>query len=316
MIFSRAAAATLAAILLLLGSPMAMAQTGTRARPITIAGGPEGSAEAAIADRLASAMQQRLRLTARTAATDGSLENLGLLEAGTAQLAVVALPVAAAAVEGTLPQAPGRRFEHARMMLPLAPLPLLFSARADSPVSALQDIDTRVLGIGPHDGALAAVMPRLARDIGLTGRFRAAEPQDLAAQLQSRQLDAVAWLQPIPGEPATGLAGMRYFGLSVGEIQLLLDGMPGTASVHIPAEDLPGRETGLNTVGLWIALMARDDLAEDTAERVLELVLEDRARLVPFGTVSAENGYASKGVPFHAAAVRTLRVRGVGVESP
>lgn len=309
--------ACLVALGLVLALPhLAAAQTGTRARPLVLAAGPEGSAEQAVAAALAPLVQQRLGLNTRVQATDGSLENIQLLETNGAQLALVALPTARAAVAGTLPAEPGHRYGQLRILLPLYVEPLVFVARSDSPIGALQDLDDRVLGIGPFGGSLAATMPRLARQIGLTGRLRSGDSDDLAAQLQSRHLDATVWMQPLPSDTLNALPGMRVFGLSVGEIQLLLDGVPGIAAVHVSPDDLPARHGALNTVGLWMALAVRADMSDDTVQRLYDLLLDNPNRLGDFVTVTADNATANTAAPFHDAMPLLLRQSGVDAKQP
>ncbi|MEL6060514.1 MULTISPECIES: TAXI family TRAP transporter solute-binding subunit [unclassified Methylobacterium] len=206
----------------------------------------------------------------------GSVENLGLLQAGSVDLGLVqgeyAYPAFAAA-------------DGVTVLAPMYPTPGLFVVPAGSPIRSVADLRGRPVVLGTHQSGLT-VMARSAlaasgldpqRDIRPILLDRAGDGPALVREGQADALwgGGLDW----PGFSAMARApgGARFFGPSEAGIARLAQ--PGAAMkrLTVPAGSFPGQAEPIETVGSWSFVLARPDFDGDAADRIVRALSRDDA---------------------------------------
>lgn len=236
----------------------------------------------------------------------GSVENLGLLQAGSVDLGLVqgeyAYPAFAVA-------------DGVTVLAPMYPTPGLFVVPAASPIRSVADLRGRPVVLGTHQSGLT-VMARSAlaasgldpqRDIRPILLDRAGDGPTLVGEGQADALwgGGLDW----PGFFAMGRAqgGARYFGPSEAGIARLAQ--PGAAMkrLTVPAGSFPGQAEPVETVGSWSFVLARPGFDGDAADRIVRALGRDKAATTNprnlIGLVPADR--------INAATTRCLRAAGL-----
>lgn len=209
-------------------------------------------------------------------ASAGSVENLGLLQAGSVDLGLVqgeyAYPAFAAA-------------DGVTVLAPMYPTPGLFVVPAASPIRSVADLRGRTVVLGTHQSGLT-VMARSAlaasgldprRDISPVLLDRAGDGPTLVREGRADALwgGGLDW----PGFAAMARApgGARFFGPSEAGIARLAQ--PGAAMkrLTVPAGSFPGQGEPIATVGSWSFVLARPGFDGDAADRIVRALGHDDA---------------------------------------
>lgn len=227
-------------------------------------------------------------LSIETRASGGSAENLGLLRAGTVDLALVQGEYAypALAEGGGL-----------AVLAPMYPTPGLFVVRADSPVRSVADLRGRAVALGTHDSGLT-VMGRSVLTASGIDPLRDIRPilldhaGDGPAMVLDGRADALwggglGW----PGFLAVARApgGARFLGPSPAAIERLARPDAALKRLTVPAASFPGQDRPIETVGSWSLILARPGFDAQTAYRLVETLARARGEMAsrhPQGTDS------------------------------
>lgn len=209
-------------------------------------------------------------------ASGGSVENLGLLQAGSVDLGLVqgeyAYPAFAVA-------------DGVTVLAPMYPTPGLFVVPANSPIRSVADLRGRTVVLGTHQSgltvmarsALAASGLDPAHDIRPILLDRAGDGPTLVREGQADALwgGGLDW----PGFFAMARApgGARFFGPSGAGIARLAQ--PGAAMkrLTVPADSFPGQAEPVATVGSWSFVLARPGFDGDAADRIVRALARDGA---------------------------------------
>lgn len=206
----------------------------------------------------------------------GSVDNLGLLQAGSVDLGLVqgeyAYPAFAVA-------------DGVTVLAPMYPTPGLFVVPAASPIRSVADLRGRPVVLGTHQSGLT-VMARSAlaasgldphHDIRPILLDRAGDGPTLVRDGRADALwgGGLDW----PGFFAMARApgGARFFGPSEAGIARLAQ--PGAAMkrLTVPAGSFPGQADPIETVGSWSFVLARPGFDGDAADRIARALGHDRA---------------------------------------
>jgi TRAP transporter TAXI family solute receptor len=249
-------------------------------------------------------------------ATRGSAENLPLLEAGKLDVGLVEGNAAHAAFEGI-----GRPKTALRIVAAMYPGPGMFVVRGDSPYRKLGDLQGRPVAFGTP----ASGLTRLARDV-LDGLGLIPERDfqavflDKAGDGPALVLDgkvAALWGGGIgwPGfaKVAAGPAGARFIVPDDAEIARIQTKHPQLRRMTVPAGTYAGQEQPIHSLGLWSYVLARADLPDDTAYRLMRAIHRGEAKLaarLPQGrytTVANTAAEVSRTERLHPGTARYLR---------
>lgn len=243
-------------------------------------GGGLSTFGAALAEALAVA-EPGLPLAPRF--TEGSTENVALLRAGSADLALVAGEIATAALAG--PDAP-------RIVAALYGTPLLFAVRGDAPWRDIEGLRGQAVlwGATASNFVVAArqAMGTLGLDIA----------RDFAAHFVARMSDAPALLLagkvaaiwgggagwPAFTAVAAAPGGARFLAPDAAQRALITAAHPGLRPMALAAGSYAGQAAPIASIGPWVYLLAGPGLAEETGfglVRALWRLAPDLARRLP-----------------------------------
>lgn len=251
---------------------------------IRIASGLPGGVYRVYARALADVLDQHVpRLRASVLTTDGSVENLRRLQAGTADVAFALADTAAPAIEGKPP------FERPLKVVSLARLYedyVQVIARAGSRLERVTDLrQGRTVSIGAPGSGTALTARRVLRHLGLDGPrgpiVRSLPLQQSADALLGGEIDAFFWSGGLPTKTVTDLSGMVRI--------RLLELPPGTAAALDPRGNLYDEtrmprnfyDTGISVRTITAAnlLVVREDMPEETAFRLTRALFEHQREL-------------------------------------
>lgn len=258
----------------------AQADPGTR---LVLATATPGGSFPAFGQALAEAVREAdpgLELTLRP--SKGSQENLGLLRAGSVDLALVQGEYAYDALGVEKGSETGLS-----VVAPVSASPGLFVVRADSPIRAVADLRGRHVALGTHASGLTVMGRSVLRGSGIDPE-RAITPilleraGDGAAMVLDGRADALwgagtGW----PGfrvlADAPGRA--RFFGPAPEAIEPILALHPSLRRVSVPAGALRGQETPVETVGSWSFVLARAGVEAGAVARLVRAMDRGNAAL-------------------------------------
>lgn len=210
-------------------------------------------------------------LAIETLNTKGSTENIPLLEAGKIDLGLVQGEAALEALNGL-----GRRPADLTIISAMYASPGMFVVRADSRCRVVSDLIGKRIAFGAKGSGLV-ILARyvldglgLDRDKDFDAVFldRAGDGPQMVMSGQAAALwgAGVGW----PGFTAvtSGADGGRFIVPDAAEIVRIQAKHPFLKTLTVPAKAYPGQAAPIVSVGSWSFVLARPDLAEETAYRI------------------------------------------------
>lgn len=220
-------------------------------------------------------------LLVETKNTKGSAENIGLLEAGSMDIALVAGEPAYEAFSGI-----GRAPTNLKIIQAIYSNPGMFAVRGDSPARSLRDLIGKPIAWGTRASGLTLLGRYVTDGLGLD------REKDFEAHYLEKAGDgplmvadgrvAALWGGGIgwPGFTAVMQAGGRFVGLNADEVAKISAKHNFLKPITVPAGAYPGQKEPVNSVGSWSYILARTDLADDTAYRLAKALHDGHAALV------------------------------------
>ena len=197
-------------------------------------------------------------LLVETKNTKGSAENIGLLEAGTMDIALVAGEPAYEAFSGI-----GRAPTKLKIIQAIYSNPGMFAVRGDSPAKTLRDLIGKPIAWGTRASGLTLLGRYVTDGLGLD-REKDFQPHylDKAGDGPLMVADgrvAALWGGGIgwPGFTAVMQAGGRFIGLTADEVAKVSAKHNFLKPITVPAGAYPGQKEAVNSVGSWSYILAR-----------------------------------------------------------
>jgi TRAP transporter TAXI family solute receptor len=283
----------------------ARARLDRAAKVIVIAGGPEGGAYAEVL-RAIEARADGADVLVRGVSSEGSLGNLRLLDAGTAQFAIAQNDIARNAYNGTGRFA-GAPQPELRAVASLFPEPIHVVVRADSKIASVADlrgkrVDLGLEGSGTRANARAILSVTGVPESALAEARASALPQAAKALAEGR-IDAFFATINAPAHEIVRLASRIPIALvPIGPSRELLD--TGLVPLTLPALTYPGQRAPVPVLAATAMLVTRDDVAPATVAAVMRLLFEVRGGPTTAAVSRIHVAQAREGVglPFHAQA--------------
>jgi hypothetical protein len=272
-----------AAIVLLLLPGAATACTGAQpAAPdrLVIAAGPADDVYGVLGGALGEAARRSWSAEVDVLTTKGSVNNLRLVAEGQADVGFATVDAAADAVSGNRPFAAA---------LPVRSLARLYDdylqvvTLADGDIRELSDLAGRQVSIGADESGTDITANRVLQAVGVSlGTSANHSPRTSARALVSGEIDAFFVAGGLPTPVVSDLAGQVPIRLL--SIPELAGGLQDQYGDYYQAQTIPAGtydlESEVETVGVPIILVVRQDLSEDTAYRLAELLFDAKSRLV------------------------------------
>ncbi|MBB3158389.1 hypothetical protein FHS07_002085 [Microbacterium proteolyticum] len=283
----------------------------TPSRTLTLGCGEPGGSYLQFGELLSSAARDTGGVEITALVTEGSVENLALLDAGGVDLALSLSDSAAAATTGDGFVAIGRVYQNYLQCL----------VRADDGLTSLTDLSGRVISLGAAGSGAAATARRLLDAGGLTStstppRMIERPFRDAVGDLEQGRIDALFWSGGVPTPQIAALADrtpIRVLDTTPVLPELLRRYPDAYAATTIPA-GVYGAESPVPTIGVANLLLTHRGLDDDLARRLVDVLIDDAARLVPPGSLGIQ--YLTPAslidtlpVPLHSAAERRYRER-------
>ena len=257
-------------------------------------------------------------LLVETKNTKGSAENIGLLEASTVDIALVAGEPAYEAFSGI-----GRAPTKLKIIQAIYSNPGMFSVRGDSPAKSLRDLIGKPIAWGTQASGLTLLGRYVTDGLGLD-REKDFQPHYLEKAgdgplMVADGRVAALWGGGIvwPGFTAVMQAGGRFIGLTPDEVAQVSAKHNFLKPIIVPAGAYSGQKEPVNSVGSWSYILARTDLPEDVGYRLAKALHGGHAALVKrldqakeTTPQSTANAAPSPG-QIHAGVQRYLREVGV-----
>ena len=191
--------------------------------------------------------------------------------------------------------------------------------RRDSPYRRITDLKNRRIGVFTS-GTHAAYTRMILAAYGLNERvadFKAYRPDEMAAHVQDRTIDAATFGGPGIPEVMMQLnqsVGIRLLELGGDVITQLRGRYPFLNPVVVTAEDLPGQERDVQTLGVDRLLVCRQDLSDARVYELTRAFFEASNKatsgLVTPPVVDPDRAAATP-IPLHPGAARYYREREV-----
>jgi uncharacterized protein len=307
--------AFLAAAALAVISATAVAQKTT----ITFATATPGGGFPLFGDNAAAVINETdLTLDVRTQNTKGSAENIGLLEDGKVDIALVSGEPAYEAFAGI-----GRTPTTDKIIAAIYSSPGMFAVRGDSPARTLRDLVGKPIAWGTRASGLTLLGRYVTDGLGL----------DREKDFQAVYLDhagdgpimvadgrvAALWGGGIgwPGFTAVIEAGGHFVGLTPEEVRRVNAKHNFLKPITVPAGAYQGQSEPVNSVGSWSFILARANLPDDVAYRLASALYRGQgalaSRLDQGRETTPQNTLAAAPQPdqIHSGVMRYLREIGV-----
>jgi TRAP transporter TAXI family solute receptor len=245
--------------------------------------------------------------------TNGSNENLAIVDASPSALGTAFLGSAFEAVSGT-GFAAGRKHLNVRALFPMYETAFMAAALRARNITALADLDGKRVGCGPAAGPAEGFFRAAAEIAGIKPEIVGGTPADQGRQLLAGELDAF-WqgaIVPIPSLVAVAdRADCAVFGLTDAEVAGMRGRFPFMAEVSVPAGIYRGQSAPLRSVAAWNVVIAHKDLPDGIAYAITKAVLSSKTLADAIGpaarSTSASNAGVNTIVPYHPGAERAIK---------
>jgi TRAP transporter TAXI family solute receptor len=220
-------------------------------------------------------------LDVQTKNTKGSAENIGLLEQGKMDIALVAGEPAYEAFAGI-----GRNPTNLKIISAIYSNPGMFAVRGDSPAKTLRDLVGKPIAWGTQASGLTLLGRYVTDGLGLD-REKDFQPHYLEKASDGPLMVAdgrvaalwgggIGW----PGFTTIMKAGGRFIGLTPDEVAKINAKHNFLKPITVPAGAYEGQKEAVNSVGSWSFIVARTDLPDDVAYRIAKALHTGHAALV------------------------------------
>ncbi len=263
----------LALLAVLLATPLWFAGCGgpskLSAKRLAIATGAKGGTYYPVGEALSKFLAEKFPEVKeiQVIETDGSIQNIKLLEEGKCELALVQNDIAHYAVYGE------RMFERNRHdklvgIATLFPEVVQIIARADDSIKSLTDLTNRKVAVGSKDSGTYTNSQQIFSLVEVWDKLKLIEipAADAPRALEQKQIDAFVYTAGLPTTSIKILASqmaISFIGLSPELTQKLVNKYPFYFPSEIPASTYNGQNNPVQAVEINALLIARKDLADD-----------------------------------------------------
>lgn len=297
-----------AAASLMATAPLAAAQQ------LSIATGGTGGVYYPIGGGFAEMINSHIEgATATAEVTGASVENMGLIMRGDADLALALADTVYQAYNGT-GDFEGRQIENTRALASVYPNAVQLVTLADSDIQSLEDLRGKRVSVGAPGSGTELNARALLEANGITyDDFR---PQRLnfnetADAIRDGDIEAGFWSVGPPTSSILNLAAtrsIRLIGLSDEEIENAREVEPVFAAYELRAGMYDGMDEAVQTISIPNVLVVNADMDEELAYELTKLLFENTDELIAVhpaaNDTTVEFSIDSTPVPFHDGALR------------
>jgi uncharacterized protein len=292
-----------------------------RLASLTIATASPGGVYLVYGKALAAVLTEALGIPVEAQATQGTDQNMLLIDSGDAQLGFVTTGTALQGWNGSGAWTLGKQLRSMRALFPMYDTPIHFLALKSSGIGSLRDMADKRVGAGPQGGTAGTYAQKIFDTLSISTALRFGAWNTLSAQLRSGLLDALVGAAGVPFPVVAELDGtgeIRFVPLSVVEIAKLREAIPELSASVVAAGIYPSLKIDYETIGLYNFGVVSKDLPDDLVYTIVKAFYANHDRMVRAVPAARESVVGNLGrntfIPYHPGAVRYYRE--IGVEIP
>ncbi|MGD9866543.1 MAG: TAXI family TRAP transporter solute-binding subunit [Hyphomicrobiales bacterium] len=267
----------------------------------------------------AKLVSSKVETSANVEVTGGPLHNIQLVNGGEMTFG---LSTAAPAYEGFngTEWAKGKKFDNIRGVIPMFPSYFHWWALEKSGIKSIQDLNGKVVAMGPKGGTPDTYGRRLFDTLGIKpARLVNAGFSDIVGQLRDGLVDAAFTTSGIPHPSVMeneSTQPLNIFGVSQADADKFIEKYPYFSTDVIPQATYKSLKGDLLTLTVWNFLIANKDTSPDFVYKVTKAAIENVDILIETHRsskdVKLENAVKLT-VPMHAGALKYFREKGITV---
>ncbi|MCA8865793.1 MULTISPECIES: TAXI family TRAP transporter solute-binding subunit [unclassified Halomonas] len=294
------------------------------AQQLSIATGGTGGVYYPIGGGFAEMINNHIEGAQATAEVTGaSVENMGLIMRGDADLALVLADTAYQAYTGT-DDFEGRQIENTRALASVYPNAVQLVTLAESDIESIADLAGKRVSVGAPGSGTELNARALLEANGIS--YEDFTPQRLnfnetADAIRDGDIDAGFWSVGPPTSSILNLAAtrdIRLIGLSDEEVANAQEEEAVFAPYELAAGMYDGMDEAVQTIGIPNVLVVNADMDEELAYQLTQLLFENTDELIAVhpaaNDTTVEFTMESTPVPLHPGAIRYFEE--VGAEIP
>src|ERR1700730_2664371 len=151
-------------------------------------------------EELARILTEKLGIAVNPLPTQGSMQNVKLIDSGGSQLGLITMSTGLEGWEGSLDWTKGQRFRNMRALFPMYDNPFQAVVLQRSGIATLAQLDNKRIGVGPRSGNGATYAPEIFKIVGISAELSYGSYNNIATELLAGRIDALLTLlgAPVP----------------------------------------------------------------------------------------------------------------------
>ena len=271
-------------------------------------------------EELAKILTEKLGIPVNPFPTQGSIQNVKLLDSGGAQLGLITMSTGLEGWNGTGEWTKGARFRNIRALFPMYDNPFQAVVLQRSGITTLAQLDKKRIGVGPRAGNGATYGPGIFRIVGISPEMSYGSYNDMGTDLLAEHIDALLTLlgAPVPAiQSVDAKEPVTFLSLSAEQMEAIRKEWPEFGPAKIAAGTYRLMDKDYVTVGVPNFVIGRADLPDDLVYQLVKAVFENQPRLVKATSAASDtipqNVVKNTFLPFHPGAVRYYREIGINI---
>lgn len=271
-------------------------------------------------EALAQILTEKLGIPVNPFPTQGSIQNVKLLDSGGAQLGLITMSTGLEGWNGTGDWTKGAQFRNIRALFPMYDNPFQAVVLQRSGITALAQLDKKRVGVGPKAGNGGTYAPGIFKIVGISPEISYGSYNDMGTQLLAGGIDALLTLlgAPVPAiQDVDAKEPVTFLSLSPEQMEAIRKAMPEFGPAKIAAGTYRLLDKDYVTVGVPNFAIGRADLPDDLVYQLVKAVFENQPRLVKATSAASDtlpqNVVKNSFLPFHPGAVRYYREIGINI---
>jgi TRAP transporter TAXI family solute receptor len=271
-------------------------------------------------EELAQILTEKLGVAVNPLPTQGSIQNVRLIDSGGAQLGLITMSTGLEGWEGSLDWTKGQRFRNMRALFPMYDNPFQAVVLQRSGIATLAQLDKKRIGVGPRSGNGATYAPGIFEIVGISAELSYGSYNNIATELLEGRIDALLTLlgAPVPAiQDVDAKKPVNFLSLSPEQMDAIRKAMPVFGPAKIAAGTYRLLDKDYVTIGVPNFVIGRADLPDELVYQLVKAVFENQPRHVK-ATLAAsdtlpQNAVKNTFMPFHPGAVRYYREIGTSI---
>jgi len=290
-------------------------------KSLTIATSSPGGVYLPYGQFLAKLWTAKFSIPADAVVTQGSLQNVKLIDLRGAQIGFATMGIALHGWYGTGDWTQGKRYLNMRALFPMYDTPFQIAALRRSGVTELQQLDHKVLGIGPRAGTGGTYVPDIMKLLGVAPEIKYGSVDDQATELLAGRYAASAAMTgaPVPAfAEVESKEPLTFIKLTQAQIDAVRKAMPELSPSTILSKTYRSLESDYETLGIYNFAIGRADLPDDLVYQLVKALFENAQALaaeVPAASQTIpRNVDKDTFLPLHPGAIRYYREIGIAIQ--